>query len=141
MPNGDRQDKMDSFNTRAVCAVGRKDNGGVAEHSMTDDSLLRVAVSPFDLSLDRLVGKVSGGDFATVYTDADSITVSSLPVSHPTLIGDDVVAVAQIDSLGLLIKIWDRHYAMEVTAGVLTVTNATFEATDTFVVYTNVRHV
>jgi len=143
---GDRQDKRDGFNTRVVCAVGRKDDGNGAEHSMTDGRFLRVAVSPFDLSLDRVVGKVSGGDFVTAYHGVDSITASSLPVYHSTLIGDDVVAVVQIDSSGTVKKIWDRYFAMTVTGGVLTVADpeseivVTFEATDTFVIYTNIRH-
>ena len=144
----ERQDDINWPGSRAVCAVGRlSDERNVAEHQMNNNGRLKVCLSPFELSTERVIGKVSGGDFAVAFTSTDTLTFSSLPASHPTMLGDDIVAVVQIDANGLVSATYDRFFGFSVTAGVLTVTNPSsntafdpaFDASSTYIVYTNVR--
>jgi len=91
-----------------------------------------------------LVGKPSGGDFTTSYNDATSLDCDSMPVTHSALIAEDIEIVQQIDSTGSVVETYMRdEVAMVVTnpAGStyrITIAAATFAASDTFVVKTNI---
>lgn len=85
------------------------------------------------------VGKTSSGDFTTAYASATAITVGTLPDSS-TLTAEDVLTVVQFDSSGNVVAIFDRNSnAMTMVGSDLTITGATFSATDTFAIYTNIR--
>jgi hypothetical protein len=86
-----------------------------------------------------LVGKSSGGDFATAYASATTIDCTSLPSYHSTLIADDIVSIVQVATGGGVTATYHRDDAvMTVATNTITVTGATFAATDTFIVYTNI---
>ena len=87
------------------------------------------------------IGKATGtnGDFTADYAGASTITLANYPAGLSGLSADDIVAVVQIDTTGAVVETYTRDdAAMSIAAGVLTVTGATFAATDTFVVYTSV---
>ena len=87
------------------------------------------------------IGKATGtnGDFTADYAGASTITLANYPAGLSGLSADDIVAVVQIDTTGAVVETYTRDdAAMSITAGVLTVTGATFAGTDTFVVYTSV---
>ena len=129
---------------------------GVGKFALTDSSGTEYnAGNPFpttatitgDVNVDinssgggYLVGKPSAGDFSTAYLAGTTITIGSLPTYHATLIDEDISAVMQIATDGTVTNTYTRDDAgMAVAAGVLTVTGATFAATDSFVIYTNVH--
>jgi len=86
-----------------------------------------------------VIGKSSGGDFTTAYASGTTITCSSLPAYHSTLIGQDLVIVVQINSSGTVVNTYTRDdTTMTVAGNVVSVTGATFAASDTFIIYTNV---
>ena len=85
------------------------------------------------------IGKATNGDFVTAYTSATTITLSSLPVEIINVTGNDIEVVKQLDAADNVIKTFTKDDTlMSVAANVLTVTDAAFAATDTFVVYTNI---
>lgn len=85
-----------------------------------------------------LVGKGSGGDFTAVYLAATTITLGVFP-DGTAATGDDITLVQQINSTGAVVATYDRNdTTMAIAGGVLTVTGATFAASDIFVIYTNV---
>ena len=99
-----------------------------------------VTVDTTSVDTNGLIGKSSGGDFTTAYTSGTTITLSNLPAYHPTMIADDIATVIQIDNTGDVVQQYSRDdVAMTMAANVLTVAGATFAATDTFVVYTNIH--
>ena len=85
-----------------------------------------------------LIGLSSGGDFTTTYASATTITLGTAPYTH-TYIAADIVTVQQYDSTGACVNTYSiTDTLFSVTASVLTVTGATFAATDTFIVITNI---
>lgn len=100
-----------------------------------------VNVDNTSLSTDGYIGKPTGqnGDFVTAYTAATQITISSLPTGVSAFYDNDIVSIQQIDTTGAVVNTYTRDDAvMAIAANVITVTGATFGATDTFVVYTSV---
>lgn len=88
-----------------------------------------------------LIGKSAGGDFTTAYLAATTITLGVSPYTH-TYIADDITAVIQINTGGSVVATYTRDdVAMTLAASVLTVTGATFAASDTFIIYTNIPRV
>ena len=86
-----------------------------------------------------LVGKPSGGDFATAYQGASTITISGLPTYHGTLLDEDIAVVVQIATGGVVTETYTRDdKAMGVSGGVLTITEGAFLNTDSFVIYSNI---
>jgi len=86
-----------------------------------------------------LIGKTSNWDFNTAYNDATKITVTNMPSTHSSLIAEDIVTIVQFSAAWEVIIVYTRDDAvMSVAANVITVVWATFGATDTFVIYTNV---
>jgi len=86
-------------------------------------------------------GKATGGngDFTTAYTSAITITLSDLPSDVTAFLADDIASVVQVGTAGGVTATYDRDdVVMTMTGNVLTVTGATFAASDTFIVYTNV---
>jgi hypothetical protein len=103
-----------------------------------------VNVDSTSVSTDGYIGKASGtnGDFTTAYAGASTITLSSFPAGVSAFTADDIVTVVQIATGGGVTATYSRDDAtMSIAANVLTVTGATFAATDTFVVYTNVARI
>jgi len=89
--------------------------------------------------LNGLVGKATNGDFVTAYTSGTTITLSSLPSPVTAITGDDIEVVRQIDTTGAWVADFiKKDNLITVAANVITVAGATFAATDTFVVYTNI---
>lgn len=90
------------------------------------------------------IGKASGtnGDFVTAYASATTITLSSLPSGVSSITADDIVSVVQVATDGSVTKTYSRDDATMSTTGTdpttLTIAGATFAASDTFVVYTNI---
>lgn len=85
-----------------------------------------------------LIGKPSGGDFTTAYLAGTTITLGVLP-DGSSLTNDDIVSVTQIATTGAVTATYTRDdVTMTIAANVLTITGATFVATDSFVIYTNV---
>lgn len=85
------------------------------------------------------IGKPTNGDFTTAYLAATTITLSDLPPGISTITDEDIEMVRQINVAGDEVDVFFRgDVRMTVAANVLTVTGATFTATDTFVVYTNI---
>lgn len=86
-----------------------------------------------------LVGKVSGGDFTTIYTSVNQITCGTLPTYHPNLISGDITSIVQINNAGSVVATYTRDdAAITVSTNVIAVSGANFSAADTFVVYTNI---
>ena len=127
-------------------------NGDYGFLQLTADGSLRttatisgdVNVDNTALSTTGYVGKASGtnADFTTAYAGATTITLSGLPSGVTSITADDVVSVQQIATDGSVTNTYTRDDITLTAAGTdpttLTVTGATFVATDTFVVHTNI---
>lgn len=118
----------------------------------SDGSLKTTATISGDVNVDNnsvdtsgLVGKASGtnADFVTAYASGTTLTCSSLPTGVNSLTADDVVAVLQIATGGAVTNTYTRDDITLSASGTdpttFTVSGATFAATDTFVVYTNIQ--
>jgi hypothetical protein len=88
------------------------------------------------------IGKSStmiGGDFDVAYTAATQLTFSNYPAAITAFTADDIELVRHFNAAGDVVATYHRDDArMTLVADVLTVTGATFGATDTFLVATNV---
>jgi len=103
-----------------------------------------INVDNTSLSTDGYIGKPTGqnGDFVTAYTSAETITFTSLPTGVTAFFSTDIVSVQQISVAGEILNTYTRDDALMTMVGdVLTVVDATFGPTDTFIVYTNVATV
>jgi hypothetical protein len=112
---------------------------------MTDATLSGdVNVDNTSLSTDGLVGKASGtnADFTTAYASGTTLTCSSLPGGVAAIKADDVVSIQQVATAGSVTNTYTRDDITLVATGTdpttLTVTGATFAASDTFIVNTNI---
>jgi len=118
------------------------DNGD-GTFSMRSTATLSGDVNVDNTSVDTsgYIGKASGtnADFTTAYTSATTLTLSSLPSDVTAFVADDIAAIMQIATDGSVTNTYTRDDAAITMSGdVITVAGATFAATDTFVVYTNV---
>ena len=94
---------------------------------------------PFDMKNDTYVGKATNGDFTTAYTSATTVTLSSLPTWVTSITSVDIIWVMVYDINWQIKSMYlpnDNH--ITVSSNVVTVPNASFISTDTFVVYTNI---
>ena len=104
-----------------------------------------VNVDSVSIATSGYVGKASGtnGDFTTAYASGTTITASSLPSGVSALNDDDIVSIVQINSSGEVQNTYSRDDVTITTSGTdpttITVTGATFGATDSFIVYTNIN--
>lgn len=91
------------------------------------------------VSTNGLIGKSGGADFTTAYASATTVTIGTMPFTH-TFIADDVISVQQINTSGAVVNTYTRDDKTMTVAGgtILTVTGATFAASDTFIIYTNI---
>jgi len=88
------------------------------------------------------IGKPTNGDFVTAYASGTTVTLSSLPSGVTSITDEDIEFVRQINAAGTVVATYTRDETlMTVTANVLSVPAATFGATDTFVVGTNIPRV
>lgn len=91
------------------------------------------------------IGKASGtnADFTTAYASGTTLTCSSLPSDISAIKADDIVSIVQVATSGAVTNTYTRDDVTITAAGTdpttLTVTGATFVATDTFIVYTNIQ--
>jgi hypothetical protein len=84
------------------------------------------------------IGKPTNGDFTTAYASGTTITLG-LPTGVTAFTDEDIEFVRQINAAGTVVATYMRDETpMTVTANVLSVPAATFAATDTFVVGTNI---
>jgi len=111
------------------------------------DGDINVNVESNSVNTGGLVGKPSGtnGDFTTAYAAATQFTCSSLPTGTSSITNKDIVSVAQINSSGVVVKTFFRDDETITCSGTdpttVTVAGATFGATDSFVVYTNIERI
>lgn len=111
-------------------------------------NLKTTATISWDVNIDSssvdtsgLIGKPSGtnADFVTTYASGTTITLSWLPSYVSSITNQDIVAIVQIATDWSVTNTYTRDDAtMTVATNVITVVWATFVATDTFVVYTNI---
>jgi len=103
-----------------------------------------VNVDSTSTSTSGIIGKASGtnADFTTAYASGTTITCSSLPTGVSSITAADIVSLLQISSAGSVTNTYTRDDVTITASGTdpttLTVTGATFSATDTFIVYTNI---
>jgi hypothetical protein len=109
---------------------------------LTDSSISGdINVDSTSIDSGSYIGKASGtnADFTTAYTAATQLTLSSLPSDITAFVADDIVTIVQVATSGAVTNTYTRDDATITMSGnVITVAGATFAATDTFVVYTNV---
>ena len=100
-----------------------------------------VNVDSTSIDTSGYVGKASGtnADFTIAYLAGTTITLSNYPSGVTAFTADDIASVVQVATDGSVTAIYSRDDSiMTLAANVLTVASATFAASDTFVVYTNV---
>lgn len=86
-----------------------------------------------------LIGKTGGGDFDTAYSSATEIACTGFPTYHASLSDEDIVSIVVFNASGGVVETYTRDDAnITVAANTIHVTGATFGATNTFVVYTNI---
>lgn len=119
------------------------------------DIAIRTRITDFDgdinvnaennsISTTGLVGKASGtnADFTTAYASGTTLTCSSLPSGVSSITADDVISITQVATDGSVTKIFYRGDETITASGTdpttLTVSGASFAASDTFVVITNI---
>ena len=102
-----------------------------------------VNVDANSVSTSGLIGKASGtnADFTTAYASGTTITLSSLPTGTSSIKADDIISISQVAVSGAVTNTYTRDDVTITTSGTdpttVTVSGATFVATDTFIVYTN----
>ena len=93
------------------------------------------------------IGKPSGtnGDFTTAYASGTTITLSSLPSNVSAINTEDIISITQFNNVGEVVKTYFRDDTKITCAGTdpttVTVTGATFAATDSFLVMTNIERI
>jgi len=100
-----------------------------------------VNVDSTSLDMSGYVGKESAtnADFSTAYASSTTITLADLPSDVDAFTADDIASVVQIAADGSVTNTFTRDdKTMSMSTNVLTVTGASFESDDTFVVYTNI---
>jgi len=113
---------------------------------LIDVSVANLNVDLTSVSGNYLIGKdttATNADFTTADNgDGDGILLSGYPdYALSGFVGDDIEFVRQINAAGKVVETYSKDDAdMNIAANVLTVTGATFAASDTFVVYTNIAH-
>jgi len=134
------------FNARAAQQAGFWGDNGPA---LNIEGIVEIAGGS-DINIDStsasyggtFIGKAAaatGSDFDIAYTSADTMTFSNYPAGVTGLHADDIELVRQINASGAVVETYSRNdTTMSITGNVLTVTGATFGATDTFVVLTNI---
>jgi len=96
------------------------------------------------VNVSGIMGKASGtnADFTTAYSAATKFTCSGLPSGVTKIAADDIVSIMQIATSGEVTETYTRDDATMTCSGTdpttVTVTGASFVASDTFVVYTNI---
>lgn len=87
----------------------------------------------------HLVGGPSNCSFVTAYGTATTITVSSLPAVVSALSASNIVIIDQLNASGVLVRRFNRKVDPILVSGTtISVTNAAFQSTDSFIVYTNI---
>lgn len=122
----------------------KKDTGTSASmsYSVFESPLVvdDINVDTTSVSTTGLVGKSSGGEFTTAYASGTTIDCTNLPSYHAALLDDDLVTIVQINTSGTVVETYSRDdTTMTVATNTITVTGATFAASDAFVVYTNIN--
>ena len=93
------------------------------------------------------IGKPSGtnGDFTTAYASGTTITLSSLPSNVSAINTQDIISITQFNNVGEVVKTYFRDDTKITCTGTdpttVTVTGATFAATDSFLVMTNIERI
>lgn len=115
-----------------------------------DSATLTAAIEAVETAVEKLeggysvvIGKPSGGTFVTAYSTSTKIVCTGMPTIHPVLLSEDIekIMVVHLDNTTTLYLREDYAMIVDGTGAptfVLSVTDATFVATDTFVIYTNV---
>jgi len=104
-----------------------------------------INVDSTSVSTSGYVGKASGtnADFITAYASGTTLTCTTLPSGVTAIKADDIVSIVQVATGGGVTETYTRDDAVMTAAGTdpttITVTGATFAASDTFVVYTNIQ--
>ncbi len=104
-----------------------------------------INVDSNSVSTSGYVGKASGtnADFITAYASGTTFTCATLPSGVSSIEADDIVSITQVATGGGVTETYTRDDAVITSGGTdpstITVTGATFAASDTFVVYTNIN--
>jgi hypothetical protein len=130
---------LTSSGKKAVGVIGEV---MIVDHHGTEVDMADIEVDVTTVGGNTYVGKPStatGRDFTTAYLAGTTITLSGYPAGVTGFTDEDIEFVRQINSAGVVVATYSRDdTAMSIAANVLTVTGATFGATDTFVIGTNV---
>ena len=103
------------------------------------------AILGLEGGFNSLIGKPSGGDFIVAYQTAGppgTIRLSGMPSWYPvsTFTVDDIEKIVRYDTTGAYVDTYQREDTLLTYSNPdITITGVTLTATDTFVVYTNVR--
>jgi len=103
-----------------------------------------VNVDSTSVSTSGIIGKASGtnADFITAYASGTTLTCTTLPSGVSSIEADDVVSIVQVSTAGAVLNTYSRDDVTIASSGTdpttLTVTGATFGASDSFIVYTNI---
>lgn len=89
------------------------------------------------------IGKASNGDFVTAYSapGPNIIALSGYPAGLTFITDDDIEVIKQINTTGAVVATYARTssvISVSTLPNIITVVGATFAATDTFIVYTNI---
>lgn len=139
------------FNTRAFEQAGFWNEDGEPRLNIEGTVALATESLEANINVDSssasyggtYIGKDSSatnGDFDVAYTSAETVTFSNYPSGISGFHADDIELVRQIDTNGAVVESYTRDDAtMSIAGDVLTVSGASFAATDTFVVLTNLQ--
>ena len=97
------------------------------------------SISPDSLCL---IGKSTGtnaGDFVVTHTSAETLTFSGYPSGVTGFDSIDIETIRQINSDGDVVATYSRDdVRMSIAGDVITVTGASFDTTDEYIVFTNI---
>ena len=135
----------------AVLTAGSDGTNAIPIKVAADGTVATSATITGDVNVDnnsmggeKFIGKAAGlnADFITAYASGTTLTCSTLPTSVAAINLGDIVSIMQINAAGTVVATYTRDDATMLCAGAdpttITVTGATFGATDTFIVYTNI---
>jgi len=85
------------------------------------------------------IAKPANGDIITAYTSATQITLSGYPAGLAAIYDEDIEFIRQINAAGEIVATYTKEdSAITMSGAIITVAGASFVATDTFVVGTNI---
>lgn len=132
-----------------LTSSGKKAVGVIGEVMLVDHHGSEINMADIGVDLNASAGDTAayiaksstatGGDFDVAYTAPTQLTFSNYPAGISAITAADIESIRQINAAGAVVATYHRDdVPMTMAGNVLTVPGATFGATDTFVVSTNV---